>query len=355
MKMYFSDLQINSKRFFAEAPKISSRNKANCSKPGVHICFSDYISGILTSLKERRPLIHCITNPISINQCANSVLATGARPIMAEHPLEVAEIASTASALMLNLGNITDVRMESMRLAAEAAVSKSIPIVFDAVGVACSVLRRTYALNFIKEFSPAVVKGNYSEITALTDLSYLSDGVDSYDGPEFDTALNAAAGLADFSGGVVLASGKTDIITDGKSVILVKNGSPMLSSITGTGCMLGALTSCFLAGASYFRAAEEPDISNESNTSDSKKSGFFMPDTDCITKILLGESPNIELSLKEYRFLSTAAASICLGVSGELAETDKGNGSFSVNLFDRLSTFDIDAVRERIKVEVIKL
>ena len=85
---------------------------------------------------ENRPLIHCITNPISIHQCANSVLAVGARPIMAEHPEEVRDITHTANALMLNLGNITDVRMQSMLLSARTAKEKGIPAVLDAVGVA---------------------------------------------------------------------------------------------------------------------------------------------------------------------------------------------------------------------------
>ena len=101
-------------------------------------------SGLLAaraSLKEKRPLIHCITNPISINDCANAILAVGGRPIMAEHPLEAEAITETAQALSLNLGNITDARMESMRLSGKQARSLPIPAVLDAVGVACSPLR----------------------------------------------------------------------------------------------------------------------------------------------------------------------------------------------------------------------
>ena len=87
-------------------------------------------------VRGKRPLIHCITNPISINQCANTVLAAGARPIMAEHPAEVKEITETADALMLNLGNITDVRMRSMEISLKAAEEKGIPVILDAVGAA---------------------------------------------------------------------------------------------------------------------------------------------------------------------------------------------------------------------------
>ena len=101
------------------------------------------IPDICRAVRDQKPLIHCITNPISIHQCANAVLAVGGRPIMAEHPAEVQEITATARALMLNLGNITDVRMESMYLSAQAAREGKIPILLDAVGVACSRLRRS--------------------------------------------------------------------------------------------------------------------------------------------------------------------------------------------------------------------
>ena len=102
---------------------------------------------IRDDVQHKHPLIHCITNPISINQCANAILAVGARPIMAEHPLEVREITKTADALLCNLGNITDARMESIKIALITAKEKEIPTVIDAVGIACSELRR----NFLSE------------------------------------------------------------------------------------------------------------------------------------------------------------------------------------------------------------
>ena len=99
------------------------------------------IRDIRKNLRDRQPLIHCITNPISINQCANAILAVGGRPMMAEHPQEVAEITRTAQSLMLNLGNITDARMESILISAETAQEAGIPFLLDAVGIACSTLR----------------------------------------------------------------------------------------------------------------------------------------------------------------------------------------------------------------------
>ena len=137
------------------------------------------IPDIRGAVRERSSLIHCITNPISINQCANAILAVGGRPIMAEHPREVSEITATAGALMLNLGNITDVRMEAMRLSARTAAEHGTPILLDAVGVACSKLRRDYACGLMEGVTPAVIKGNYSEINALYQESYRASGVDA--------------------------------------------------------------------------------------------------------------------------------------------------------------------------------
>ena len=122
---------------------------------------------ICALVREKHPLIHCITNPISINQCANAILAIGARPIMAEHPSEVREITETSDALMLNLGNITDARMVSMKNALLAAKEKGIPAILDAVGIACSKLRRNYISELLEIGIPTVIKGNYSEIYAL--------------------------------------------------------------------------------------------------------------------------------------------------------------------------------------------
>ena len=125
-------------------------------------------------IRRKQALIHCITNPISMTQCANAVLAMGARPMMAEHPEEVEEITATAGALLLNLGNISDVRMEAMRRSLKTAKKYQIPVVLDAVGVACSALRRTFAMELLAEAAVTIVKGNYSEITALCDSAYYS-------------------------------------------------------------------------------------------------------------------------------------------------------------------------------------
>ena len=208
------------------------------------------IHDIRKTVRQTQPLIHCITNPISINQCANGILAIGARPMMAEHPKEVSEITRTAQALMLNLGNITDVRMESMLICAKTAKEMGIPILLDAVGIACSTLRREYIRELLNTATPTVIKGNYSEIQALFRDSYRCTGVDADSGLDIHTVDQAAVSLARSLGTVILASGKVDIVTDGKCLYHIHNGTPLLSQVTGTGCLQGALNAslifCFI-------------------------------------------------------------------------------------------------------------
>ena len=165
-------------------------------------------------VRELHPLIHCITNPISINQCANTILAAGARPMMAEHPEEAAVITKSAGALMLNLGNITDVRKESMLISTKEAGKYKIKSVLDVCGTACLKTRRDYAFLLINESIPTVIKGNYSEIYALYRQEYSSSGVDADAALTFEEAEKAATELAGTLHTTILASGATDIITD---------------------------------------------------------------------------------------------------------------------------------------------
>lgn len=210
---------------------------------------SQSLGGLLEALRRRRPLIHCITNPISINDCANLILAAGGRPIMAEHPGEVAEITATAGALAVNLGNITDARMESMVLAGRTAGERGIPMVMDCVGVGCSTLRRRYAQDYLEKIHPQVVKGNLSELLCLAGARRGMSGVDADGGDRLEGANLPA--LKEFSrrrGAVLLASGPVDGVfaPDGRRWE-VGNGHPMMSRLTGTGCMLNVLTAAFLA------------------------------------------------------------------------------------------------------------
>lgn len=203
-------------------------------------------------VKAEKPLIHCITNHISINDCANVVLAVGAKPIMAEHPAEVSDITASSKALAVNLGNITDTRMESMLISGKTALEKNIPSIIDIVGVGCSNLRLDFTKKFIFACHPSVIKGNMSELKALCGVESGAKGIDVGEKDKItkDNMANSLAMLISLSsktGSVIAATGAVDIITDGTDTYLIENGCEMLSMITGTGCMLNVLAATFIS------------------------------------------------------------------------------------------------------------
>ena len=260
-------------------------------------------------IRKNQPLIHCITNLISINDCANAVLAVGAKPIMAEHPRETAGITEISSALAVNLGNITDARMESILISGRTAARMNIPHIIDAVGVTCSPLRLELAREYIRETTPWIIKGNISEIKKLCGIRENARGIDAgeADAVSPGNISGYAALLQDYAcktGAVILASGKIDLICSPDRTVAVQNGTPMLSRITGTGCMLNVITGAYLAGKDAFSAA------------------------------VLG--------------------CVVLGVAGELAETTAGTGSFHVALLDRLYSIADETIREKIKAGEIQ-
>ena len=209
---------------------------------------------ILTYIQQEAPLIHCITNPISINDCANILLAIGARPIMAEHPDEVAEITAIAKGLALNLGNITDARMASMKISAGAAKDKGIPFVLDLVGLSCSRLRQKYAKELLQIAVPDIIKGNISELRTLLGLPTTPGmGVEAGQ-KEMVTKENALEYARIFQkqareyNTLLLATGPIDLVVSSEEAYIIANGSNALASITGTGCMNNVLAGACLAG-----------------------------------------------------------------------------------------------------------
>lgn len=209
---------------------------------------------ILTYIQQEAPLIHCITNPISINDCANILLAIGARPIMAEHPDEVAEITAIAKGLALNLGNITDARMASMKISAGTAKDKGIPFVLDLVGLSCSQLRQKYAKELLQIAVPDIIKGNISELRTLLGLPTTPGmGVEAGQ-KEMVTRENALEYAKIFQKQareyhtILLATGPIDLVVSSEEAYIIANGSNALASITGTGCMNNVLAGACLAG-----------------------------------------------------------------------------------------------------------
>lgn len=256
------------------------QGKLHGRKPGIRGVWVDKI-------RTQKPLIHCMIGDVAANLSANAVLAMGGKPIMASHPQEVAEITRTAGALVLNLSGISESKVEALRTSAMTAKKEDIPTVLDVVGAACSEVRHRIACELAEDAEIAIIKGNYSEIRAMEDASYHALGVDAEEGINAATAEQSAIRLAQRYHTTVLATGKTDIITDGRRIFRVKNGTKQLGDVTGTGCVLGVLCGCYLTVADAVCAA--------------------------------------------------ASAAVAMGICGEFAKTRRGNGSFAVRLLNRLS------------------
>lgn len=244
------------------------------------------------SIKKRAPLIHCLTNHISINDCANAVLEVGGRPIMAEHPLEVEGITASAKSLVVNMGNISDNRMKAIELSGRLAYEKGIPKIIDMVGLGCSPLRYEFAKEWIERCQPEIIKGNHSEIKALLGLAHDADGIDVGESDQLEEkniqmGLDNAKRLSKRYGCVVLISGAIDIVVEEEKLYSIHNGHPIMAKVTGTGCMLNAVVGTYLASNKPLESA------------------------------VLG--------------------ALVMGIAGEVAKNQSvGTGSFRVNLHDQL-------------------
>ncbi len=203
----------------------------------------------IDAIRQKAPLVHNITNFVVMNNTANALLALGASPVMAHAPEEVAEMAAMASAVVLNMGTLSECWVEAMLLAGQSALEHNVPIVFDPVGLGATSYRNQTARRIFKQFTPSIIRGNASEIMALaaelfdTQQQIKTKGVDSTTAS--DNAIETAQTLAQQLGTVIAISGAEDFITDGKSVHSLKNGSPMMARVTGMGCTASAITGAF--------------------------------------------------------------------------------------------------------------
>jgi hydroxyethylthiazole kinase len=256
------------------------------------------IAAALGRLRERAPLVHCLTNFVTMTDVANALVAVGAQPAMAHAREEVGEVARQADALVLNLGTPSPERIEAMLLAAAAARAAGRPIVFDPVRVASSAFRRAAARQLLDEARPAIVRGNAAEVVALAG------------GPvparEEDFVV-AAATLARARQAVVAGTGPRDVVTDGARAWAVGHGHSLLTAVTGTGDMVTALVAAF--------AAVEPD-----------------------------------------HVTAAAGALVAFGLAAEhAAARASGPGSFRMALIDALYDLTAETVAERGKVEGIEV
>ena len=208
----------------------------------------------LDLVRAKSPLVHNITNYVVMNNTANALLAIGASPVMAHAVNEVEEMVAIASSLVINIGTLSDQWIKAMLLAGNAAHKKGIPVIFDPVGAGATAYRTKTCLQIIEECKPSIIRGNASEIMALVNSQSQTKGVDSI--ATSDSAVDAATLLATKTAAVVVISGPVDYITDGNRIAEVKNGSVMMTKVTGLGCTATAITGAFAAiNSNYFVAA----------------------------------------------------------------------------------------------------
>ncbi len=260
---------------------------------------------LLVSLRSNKPLVHNITNYVTVNDCANVILAIGASPIMADDIGEAAEITAISSALVINIGTLNQRTVESMLAAGKKANELGIPVVFDPVGAGASRLRNETTRTILSEVKVSVVRGNMSEISFIAGLNANTKGVDAAEEDIVSgDAVQAAIAVAKKLGCVASVTGATDIITDGKKIAAVSNGHKMLSDVTGTGCMTTALVGSFCgAGRDAFVAA--------------------------------------------------VAGIAAMGIAGEIAYESaggKGTGSFHTAIIDAISRLDGKIISERARI-----
>jgi len=253
----------------------------------------------LRLVRDRKPLVHQITNYVVMNETANATLALGALPVMAHAREEVAEMVRLAGALVLNIGTLSPTWVESMLIAGKAANEAGVPVVLDPVGAGATTYRTETAKQILDAVDVAVLRGNAGEVATLVGIDAEVRGVESI--AAGDAAAEIARAAATSLGVVAAVTGAVDQVSDGDRVSAIANGHPLLAAVTGTGCMSSAITGCFLAVAAPFEAA--------------------------------------------------VAALVAFGVAGEDAAREaNGPGSFHVGLYDALAALDPGTLDGRAEV-----
>ena len=200
---------------------------------------------ILEKVRAQKPLVHHLTNWVTIYDCANIVKVFGASPVMAHAPEEVAEMSGMASALVLNIGTLTTDLVESMKIAAKSANRKGIPVVLDVCGAGATKFRDDKSFELLNETRIDVIKGNASEVARIAGENVRTKGVDG--GAVGKDLKEIAVGLAGGRDCTVVITGKDDIVTDGSATYIVMNGHGMMRNIVGTGCMAASVIGTFCA------------------------------------------------------------------------------------------------------------
>ena len=216
---------------------------------------------IIDEVRIKNPLVHCITNYVTVNDCANVLLACGASPVMADDEREVEDIVSLASALVINIGTLNSRTIPAMFKAGKRANMLGIPVILDPVGAGASSLRTSTASDLIREIKLAVIRGNISEIFSIAGDSSSTRGVDASDpdivkGESSDQTISVLKELNKKTGAVITVTGPKDIVVGNDEIYLISNGHPLMSKVSGTGCMLSVLTgACCAVSPSRHAAA----------------------------------------------------------------------------------------------------
>jgi hydroxyethylthiazole kinase len=254
----------------------------------------------LRTLRERKPLVHQITNYVVMNETANATLALGALPVMAHAREEVEEMVQLAAALVLNIGTLSPPWVEAMLVAGKAANAAGLPVVLDPVGAGATRYRTDTARRLLEQVNVAVLRGNQGEVATLVGVAAEVRGVESIGGGGEPADLARAA--ARKHGLVASVTGPVDHVSDGERVLAVANGHELLTSVTGTGCMSSAVTGCFVA-------------------------------------------------VKEDTLEAAAEALAAFGVAAEdAARAARGPGSFHVDLYDALAALDPETLDSRARI-----
>jgi hydroxyethylthiazole kinase len=256
---------------------------------------------ILQKIRDKKPLIHHITNYVVMNSTANVTLAVGASPIMAHAHDEMEAMQAFAGALNINIGTLDEYWIESMFKAGKAASEKGTPVILDPVGSGATSLRTDTTRRILKEIDVTVIRGNASEVMSLSTTDFNIQGVDSLE--TVDRAKYGAMALAKELGKVIAITGKIDFITNGEKSYTVANGDAMFGNVTGTGCAATTVISCF-------NAVEGDPLT------------------------------------------ATTAALAYFGLAGEVAaRNSSGPGSFQAALYDALYNLTTEEVAKGVKIE----
>ncbi len=271
-------------------------------------------SEMLENVRKVRPLVHCITNYVTVNDCANILLACGGSPIMADDTAEVEEITSICGGLDINIGTLNQNTIMSMFLAGKRSNQLGHPVILDPVGAGASKLRTETSQKLLDEVRFTAIRGNISEIKTLAQGKGTTKGVDAdiadtVTDQTLDNAVDFAKVFSKRTGAVIVITGAIDIVADEKTAYIIRNGNPMMADITGSGCMLTALTAAYLVA-------------------------------------------NRGKSLE-----ATAAAVCAMGLCGELAfdrleKTGEGNSTFRNYLIDAIYGLDGETLMRGAKYEV---